>query len=105
MWAFEWHNIKKPIRLKRGQPLFYCQFELDNPERQFQVFEAERTPELQEYCKMINGAVNYVNQTFSLFNRAAEVRPSQLLVQKEKKIRQDLDHDLFTTAVLGVSKA
>ena len=73
-WAFGWHNIKKPIRLKRGQPLFYCQFELDNPERQFQVFEAERTPELQEYCKMITGAVNYVNQTFSLFKRAAEVR-------------------------------
>ena len=47
MWAFEGHNIKKPIRLKRGQPLFYCQFELDNPERQFQVFEAEGTPELQ----------------------------------------------------------
>jgi hypothetical protein len=55
---------------------------LDNPERQFQVFEAERTPELQEYCKMITGAVNYVNQTFSLFKRAAEVRPSQLLVKK-----------------------
>ena len=36
MWAFEWHNIKKPVRLKRAQPLFYCQFELDNPERQFQ---------------------------------------------------------------------
>ncbi|MDB2423003.1 hypothetical protein N9X05_13645 [Paracoccaceae bacterium] len=85
MWAFQWHNIKKPIRLKRGQPLFYCQFELDNPERQFQVFEAERAPELQEYCKMITGAVNYVNQTFSLFKRAAEVRPSQLLVKKEKR--------------------
>ena len=82
MWAFEWHNIKKPIRLKRGQPLFYCQFKLDNPERQFQMFKADHTPEVDEYLKKISGAVNYVNQTFGLFKRAAEVRPSQLLVKK-----------------------
>ena len=49
MWAFEWPNTDKPIRLKRSQPLFYCQFELDNPERSFQVVEAERTPELENY--------------------------------------------------------
>ena len=76
LWAFEWHNIKKPIRLKRGQPLFYGQFELDNPERQFQVFEVERSPELQEYLNKISAAVHSVNKTFSLFKRAAEVRPS-----------------------------
>jgi hypothetical protein len=85
MWAFEWHNIKKPIRLKRGQPLFYCHFELDIPERNFQIFEAERTPELEEYLDKISAAVNYVNQTFSLFKRASEMRPSQLLVKKTKK--------------------
>jgi hypothetical protein len=49
------------------------------------VFEAERTPELQEYLKTITGAVNYANQTVSLFKRAAEVRPSQLLVKREKR--------------------
>ena len=58
LWAFEWHNIKKPIRLKRGQPLSYDQFEL------------------QEYLNKISAAVHYVNKTFSLFKRAAEVRPS-----------------------------
>lgn len=79
MWAFEWHNIKKPIRLKRGQPLFYCQFELENPERNFQVVEAERTPELASYLEKISSAVNYVNQTFSLFKAAKEVRPERLL--------------------------
>ena len=61
MWAFEWHNTDKPIRLKRGQPLFYCQFERDNPERSFQVVEAERTPELENYLLQISAAVNYVN--------------------------------------------
>ena len=49
------------------------------------MFEAENTPELDEYLKKISGAVNYVNQIFGLFKRVAEVRPSQLLVQKQKK--------------------
>ena len=84
IWAFESHNFKKLIRRKRGQPLFYCQFELDNPERQFQMFEAEHSLKLDKYLKKISAAVNYVNQTFSLFKRAAEVRPSQLLVKKQK---------------------
>ena len=79
MWAFEWHNIEKAIRLKRGQPLFYCQFEFDNPERSFQIFEAERTPELEGYIAQISEAVSYVNQTFSLFQAAREVRPERLL--------------------------
>ena len=79
MWAFEWHNTDEPIRLKRGQPLFYCQFELDNPERSFQIVEAERTPELENYISQISAAVNYVNQTFSLFKAAREVRPERLL--------------------------
>jgi len=48
------------------------------------MFEAENTPELDEYLKKISGAVNYVNQIFGLFKRVAEVRPSQLLVQKQK---------------------
>ena len=78
MWAFEWHNVKKTIRLRRGQPLFYCHFELDSPERNFQIFEAERTLELEEYLDKISVAVNYMNQTFSLFKRDLEMRPCQL---------------------------
>ena len=71
-------QCKKTIRLRRGQPLFYCHFELDSPERNFQIFEAERTLELEEYLEKTSVAVNYVNHTFSLFKRASEMRPSQL---------------------------
>lgn len=79
MWAFEWHDTTKPITLKRGEPLFYCQFEFDNPERTVQLVEAEMTDELSTYIKHIGGAVNYVNQTFSLFEAAEKVRPQTLL--------------------------
>ncbi len=82
MWAFEWHNTQKEIRLKRGQPLFYCQFELDSPERNFQLIEAQRTEALDSYLQSISAAVNYVNQTFSLFKRAKEIRPKTLLEKK-----------------------
>jgi hypothetical protein len=84
MWAFEWHEPTKDIKLSRGEPLFYCQFETDHPERPVSLVEAEKTPELMAYLDHISGAVNYVNQTFSLFRQAEEARPSKLLVPKAK---------------------
>ncbi|MGI3170718.1 hypothetical protein ACRARG_16325 [Pseudooceanicola sp. C21-150M6] len=79
MWAFEWHDVSKPITLRRGDPLFYCQFEFDNPERSVQLIEASMTPELKSYLEHISSAVNYVNQTFSLFDAAKRVRPQTLI--------------------------
>ena len=79
MWAFEWHEPDKPIKLSRGEPLFYALFETTPQDRPVQMVEAERTPELDEYLDLVSGAVNYVNQTFSLFRAAEERRPAQLL--------------------------
>lgn len=84
MWAFEWHDIKKPLRLRRGEPMFYAYFEPTPQDRPVQVIEAEMTPELEAYMKQISGAVNYVNQTFSLFKAAEERRPKTLVVPKKK---------------------
>lgn len=83
MWAFEWHDPSRDIILKRGEPLFYVQFEAEGPERTVQVVEAERTPALMEYMEKLSGVVNYVNQTFGLFKAAEGVRPARLLVPKE----------------------
>ena len=84
MWAFEWHDPKKDIILKRGEPLFYCQFEADGPDRPVALFEADKTPELLAYVDHISGAVNYVNQTFSLFQAAERARPASLLKKKSR---------------------
>lgn len=84
MWAFEWHEPEKDIILKRGEPLFYCQFEGMDPSRPVQVIEAERTPELQKYMEQIGGVVNYVNQTFGLFKAAEALRPARLLMPKDR---------------------
>lgn len=84
MWAFEWHDITKDIILRRGEPLFYCQFEANSPERAIQMVEAERTADLIKYMEQIGGVVNYVNQTFGLFKAAEALRPSKLLKPKAK---------------------
>jgi hypothetical protein len=84
MWAFEWHEPARDIVLRRGEPLFYVQFEADGPDRAVQLVEAERTPELSAYMEHIGGIVNYVNQTFSLFRAAEEVRPARLLKPRER---------------------
>jgi hypothetical protein len=84
MWAFEWHEPERDIRLTRGEPLFYVQFEADGPDRAVQMVEAARTPELTGYMDKIGGVVNYVNQTFGLFKAAEELRPPRLLTPKTR---------------------
>jgi len=79
MWAFEWHDTDAPLVVKRGDPLFYVGFETAPQDRGVVVNETEITPELTEYMDMISGAVNYVNQTFSLFEAAEARRPEQLV--------------------------
>ncbi|MEM7237386.1 MAG: hypothetical protein AAF501_06125 [Pseudomonadota bacterium] len=79
MWAFEWHDISRDLVLSRGEPLFYCTFETVPQDRPVQLVEAERTPELDAYLEHISAAVNFVNQTFSLFKTAEERRPATLV--------------------------
>ncbi len=79
MWAFEWHAPDKPIRIQRGDPLFYATFETLPQDRSVALVEAEVTQDLTDYMEMISGAVNYVNQTFSLFEAAEARRPAHLV--------------------------
>jgi hypothetical protein len=82
MWAFEWHEPDRDLILRRGEPLFYVQFESENPDRPVQMVEAERTEALVDYMEKLSGVVNYVNQTFSLFKAAEGIRPARLLSPK-----------------------
>jgi hypothetical protein len=84
MWAFEWHDPSRDIVLRRGEPLFYVQFESTGPDRPIQVVEAERTADLDAYVESISGVVNYVAQTFSLFEAAEARRPARLLKQRSR---------------------
>lgn len=84
MWAFEWHDISKPLILRRGEPWFYVRFEAGDPSRPVRMVEAEMTPELRAYCSGLDGVTNYVNQTYQLFSVAQERRPAQLLTKKPK---------------------
>jgi hypothetical protein len=84
MWAFEWHDIRKELVLKRGEPWFYVLFETEPQDRPVQMVEAAKTPELDAYMTQISGAVNYVNQTFSLFKTAAGRRPETLVTPVQR---------------------
>ncbi len=57
MWAFEWHDTTKPIKVSRGDPLFYATFETLPQDRSVVMSEAEVTPELTDYMELISGAV------------------------------------------------
>jgi hypothetical protein len=82
MWAFEWHDSGRDLVLRRGEPLFYVTFETEPANRPVSLVEAERTAELAGYMEAIEGVVNYVNQTFSLFDAAEARRPPRILTRK-----------------------
>lgn len=84
MWAFEWHDTEAPVTLSRGEPLFYVQFETLPQDRPVRLVEAARTPELDSYLEQVSGVVNFVNQTFSLFEEAEKRRPTRLLTPVER---------------------
>lgn len=84
MWAFEWHDTGKELKLARGEPLFYCHFETVPQDRPIRLVEAERTPDVGQYLEHISGAVNFVNQSFSLFRTAEERRPKTLVVPRKR---------------------
>jgi hypothetical protein len=83
-WAFEWHEIDKDLELQRGDPWFYCHFETTDPSQHVRLVEATLTPQLQAYLAGMEGVVNYVSRTFSIFPIAQERRPAQLLVKVQK---------------------
>ena len=70
--------------LKRGEPWFYLRFETEDPSRQVRLVEAEMTAQLRAYCNAMDGVVNYVNRTFSLFHTAERRRPPRLLQRAER---------------------
>lgn len=78
-WAFEWHDIKSDLIIKRGEPWFYLNFETTDPSTHVRLVEAEMTSELRAYATSIRGVTNYVSRTFSLFSTAKTRRPKVLL--------------------------
>jgi hypothetical protein len=82
MWAFEWYDTSKELVLRRDEPWFYLRFETHDPARPVRMFEAERTPELDEHLKGMAAVANYVDRTYSLLKVAGARRPASLLKRK-----------------------
>ena len=56
-----------------------------HPERPIRIVETEIKPETQTYIDSISGVTNYVNRTFSLFDRAKKRRPERLVFPKPSR--------------------
>lgn len=83
-WGFEWHDVSRPLTLKRGEPWFYVRFETENPSARVRLVEQEQTPELEKYITDIADVSKFVNRTYSLFAEARRVRPAALVRAKKE---------------------
>ncbi len=82
-WGFEWHDVTKPLTLKRGEPWFYVHFETENPSARIRLVEQEKTDELESYINSIADVSKFVNKTYSLFSEAQRLRPESLVRAKK----------------------
>lgn len=83
-WAFEWHDVNRPLVFRRDRPWFSLRFETQDPVQNIRLVEADFTPALRDYVQGLRGVTNYVNRTYGLFKTAAARRPKQLLVEKRR---------------------
>lgn len=84
-WGFEWHDVSKPLKLKRGEPWFYVRFETQNPSARVRLVEQEQTPELEKYITDVADVSKFVNRTYSLFSETQRLRPATLVREKKAK--------------------
>jgi hypothetical protein len=84
MWAFEWHDIAKPLVLRRGEPWFLLHFETGDPSRPVRLVEAEWTQAVSDFVNGAEAVTNYVKRTFSLFRTAERRRPATLIKRAER---------------------
>ncbi|SFL55824.1 hypothetical protein SAMN04488004_1283 [Loktanella salsilacus] len=83
-WAFEWHDIARPITIKRGQPLCYFSFEGTDPSRRVKLIEAKATDELRAFRKGIEGMPKFTSGTFKVMDEASKRRPKTLLLEADR---------------------
>lgn len=78
-WAFEWTDTSKPLRIRQGEPFYYCSFESVNPDANIDLFRAKVTDQVTKMRDGAKAAPKFTSNTFKLFKRAAERRPKILL--------------------------
>lgn len=82
-YSFQWLEPGRDILVRRGDPLFYVRFYPETRDRGVRLVETERTRELESFIAAIRDVTESASQTYSLFPRAAEMRPPRLVVPKD----------------------
>lgn len=78
-FAFHWVDLTREIHIRRGDPLFYLRFQPRLRDQKVRLVEAERTPEVRQFMEAVKDVTAYTDKTFSLFERAAQMRPPRLV--------------------------
>ena len=82
-FSFQWIDLQKPILIRRGDPLFYLRFYPADRDRKVQLVETERTRELETFMASVRDVTTMVSRSFSLFARAAQLRPQRLVFPRK----------------------
>ena len=82
-FSFQWIDVERNILIRRGEPLFYLRFFPNERNKGVRLVECERTRELESFMASVRDVTEMVEGSYSLFARAAELRPPKLVVPRE----------------------
>ena len=67
-WAFEWHDLSRPLILRSGQPWSYIRFFPDR-NAMVKLSRIEQTQAISDLQKQVKGVAGYTSKTFDLMSR------------------------------------
>ena len=78
-WVFEWHDISKPLVIKRGEPIQYVRFHTPNNDETFKIVRLEYTEELEKAVERAASLTPFKKNFFSLGKALLGHRPKRWL--------------------------
>jgi len=85
-WVFEWRDLTRPLMIRRGDPLMYIRFHTPAMDDEFEMFELERSWELDQAIQRCGRIAQYKTNALSHQDEAATRRPDRWLTGSERRL-------------------
>jgi hypothetical protein len=81
-WGFEWQDTKKPLIIKRGDPVCYIKFIVHkDPREKVELVKLKMTTQIEKAIYKTSETPLFVKNTFKLFEKARLMRPKKFITE------------------------
>jgi hypothetical protein len=82
-YSLAWKDTDKPLRIKRGEPLFYVKIIVHkDPTEKVELVKLKSNPQLLKAIFRTQGVPGYIRNVFQLFDIARKMRPKKFITKE-----------------------